>query len=641
MTPLRGRSDGVRPAGRGFRSLRLRMVVLFGGTAVFLLITLGAVLVWRVSTVQRGTVMEMAGQIVEARSAEVQRWLEGHIQEIRGWSSLNIIRTGDIEEIGQYLEGRQGTLHPEHENVFFADTRGQAVSSDGFRGNLLSRRYVQEILDGAEYAISNGLESASTGQAIMAIAYAVKDDQGNIVGVAGAAVSLDVLSELTRNMSFGESGYGAVIGGDGVVIGHPDRSVVMSLNITDAPDWPGMEAIGRGVTRGERGAEYFTNLRGQRNLGIFSPVIGSPRWSVVYILPMADLNAPVQELTGIITTIFLLALIVLALTAWVVAGRIAKPIRAVALSLDDVAHGEADLRVALEVSGRDEVGQISGNFNTFLGVLREMIGGIRGATDQLSLVGGDLSVNMEETSAAITQIAANVASLTDQVLNQSAGVSEVTATIEEISRNMESLDEQVQNQSSVVSQSSAAIEQMMASIRSVAERLDRNAGSFHELVEAADQGRVKLEGMIGINRRIAEQSSRLQEASSVIHAIAQQTNLLSMNAAIEAAHAGEYGRGFAVVAAEIRKLAEEAGAQSRAIGQELSAVSSSIQEAVTSAEDVSGAFAAVHSRIREVDENEGQIRNAMEEQSAGSVQILKALEQISAVTDSVHEGSGE
>ncbi|SIR14305.1 Methyl-accepting chemotaxis protein, partial [Alkalispirochaeta americana] len=367
----------------------------------------------------------------------------------------------------------------------------------------------------------------------------------------------------------------------------------------------------------------------------------SPRWGVVYILPIADLNAPVQELTGIITTIFLLALITLALTAWVLAGRIAKPIRAVALSLDDVAQGEADLRVALEVSGRDEVGQISSNFNTFLGVLREMIGGIRGATDQLSLVGSDLSVNMEETSAAITQIAANVASLTDQVLNQSAGVSEVTATIEEISRNMESLDEQVQNQSSVVTQSSAAIEEMMASIRSVAERLDKNAGSFHELLQAADQGRVKLEGMIGINRRIAEQSSRLQEASSVIHAIAQQTNLLSMNAAIEAAHAGEYGRGFAVVAAEIRKLAEEAGAQSKVIGQELSAVSSSIQEAVASAEDVSGAFAAVHSRIREVDENEGQIRNAMEEQSAGSVQILKALEQISAVTDSVHEGSGE
>ncbi|WP_181015599.1 cache domain-containing protein, partial [Alkalispirochaeta sphaeroplastigenens] len=290
-----GTAGGLRLPRPGFgrlsRSLRLRMVALFGGTAVVLLVAVGAVLVWRVSTVQRGTVMEMAGQIVEARSAEVQRWLEGHIQEVRGLSRLNVIRGADFEEIAEYLEGRHGTFHPEHENVYFVDTRGQAVTSDGARADLSDRSYIQEILAGADYAISNGLESAATGNAVVAVAYVVRTPRGDVAGVLGASVTLDSLSRLTRGMNFGEGGYGAVIGGDGVVMGHPDRSVVMSLNITNAPDWPGMEAIGRGVTRGERGAEYFTNLRGQRNLGIFSPVIGSPRWSVAYILPMADLNA--------------------------------------------------------------------------------------------------------------------------------------------------------------------------------------------------------------------------------------------------------------------------------------------------------------------------------------------------------------
>ncbi|SIP93274.1 Cache domain-containing protein, partial [Alkalispirochaeta americana] len=296
-----------RMSWAGFsRSLRLRMVVLFGGTAVLLFVAVGALLVWRVSTVQRGTVMEMAGQIVDARSAEVRRWLEGHVQEVRGMSSLNVIRGADVEEIAEYLEGRQGTFHPEHENVFFVDTRGQAVTSDGARADLSNRSYIQEVLGGADYAISNGLESAATGNAVVAVAHAVRTPRGDVAGVLGASVTLDSLSQLTRGMNFGEGGYGAVIGGDGVVMGHPNRAVVMNLNITNAPDWPGMEAIGRGVTRGERGAEYFTNLRGLRHLGIFSPIIGSPRWGVVYILPIADLNAPVQELTGIITTIFLL-----------------------------------------------------------------------------------------------------------------------------------------------------------------------------------------------------------------------------------------------------------------------------------------------------------------------------------------------
>ncbi|WP_146049474.1 methyl-accepting chemotaxis protein [Alkalispirochaeta sphaeroplastigenens] len=330
-----------------------------------------------------------------------------------------------------------------------------------------------------------------------------------------------------------------------------------------------------------------------------------------------------------------------ALLLWWFVRRALLPLRRVSAGLDGVARGEADLTATLAVTSRDEVGQISGSFNAFLGGLREIMSTIRSATDALAELGQELSGNMQETAAAVTEITANIHSLADQAGVQAGSVSEVTSTIEEISRNIEGLDGLVQNQSSVVAQSSASIEEMMASVRSVAATLEKNVASFDELTAAAREGRTRLDEMIALNRQIADRSEGLQKTSAVIQAIARQTNLLSMNAAIEAAHAGEFGRGFAVVATEIRSLSEDAGKQSKSIGRELSDISSTIARAAGSAEEVSQAFVTVQELIDLVGQNERQIRNAMEEQSAGSTQILQALGEISQVTDAVRSGSGE
>jgi methyl-accepting chemotaxis protein len=162
-----------------------------------------------------------------------------------------------------------------------------------------------------------------------------------------------------------------------------------------------------------------------------------------------------------------------------------------------------------------------------------------------------------------------------------------------------------------------------------------------DLIDASEVGRTGLEEVAADIQKIARESEGLLEINGVMENIASQTNLLSMNAAIEAAHAGEAGKGFAVVADEIRKLAESSGEQSKTISTVLKKIKDSIDKITRSTDSVLNKFAAIDGGVRTVSEQEENIRNAMEEQSAGSKQILEAIGQLNEATQMVKSGSGE
>jgi len=167
------------------------------------------------------------------------------------------------------------------------------------------------------------------------------------------------------------------------------------------------------------------------------------------------------------------------------------------------------------------------------------------------------------------------------------------------------------------------------------------AMAFGQLQTSADDGRSKISHVVEIISHVATQSEKLQEANEVIQSIASQTNLLSMNAAIEAAHAGEAGRGFAVVADEIRKLAEVSTMQSKEISTNIRSISEYIQTGAQASTVASDAFQAVIDQITLVVEYNSQISSAMDEQSQGSQQVLQAVAQINEITVKVRDGAVE
>jgi len=199
------------------------------------------------------------------------------------------------------------------------------------------------------------------------------------------------------------------------------------------------------------------------------------------------------------------------------------------------------------------------------------------------------------------------------------------------------LNGQLETQSSAITESSAAIEQMVANTRSVSNTLSKNAQNVKDLQEAAAVGQSGLNEVATDFREIARESESLLEINAVMQSIASQINLLSMNAAIEAAHAGESSRGFAVVADEIRKLAESSNRQSKTIGGVLKKIKSSIDKITKSTENVMNKFEAIDGGVKTVAEQEHGIMNAMAEQNAGSTQIMQAIAQVNDITGQVKE----
>jgi methyl-accepting chemotaxis protein len=213
--------------------------------------------------------------------------------------------------------------------------------------------------------------------------------------------------------------------------------------------------------------------------------------------------------------------------------------------------------------------------------------------------------------------------------------------MEKITVTIDKLSDHVDRQSGSVARSSSAIGEMLANIESVTQTLVKNAGNVKDLIEASEMGRAGLQGVAADIQEIARESEGLLEINAVMQNIASQTNLLSMNAAIEAAHAGEAGKGFAVVADEIRKLAENSGEQSKIISTVLKKIKDSIDKITKSTDNVLNKFEAIDGGVRTVAEQEENIRCAMEEQGAGSKQILEAIGQVNEATQMVRGGSEE
>ncbi|MDR1143665.1 MAG: methyl-accepting chemotaxis protein [Spirochaetaceae bacterium] len=399
------------------------------------------------------------------------------------------------------------------------------------------------------------------------------------------------------------------------------------------------------VIQGEkyRLTEYSENLKTELEMIIYPFTIGETgvSWALLLGTEKTVIMKEITRMTRLTIFIAAAAVVIMAAIIYFVSAGITKPIVNVALTLKDISEGEGDLTKAVSIHSKDEIGDLARYFNATLGKIKNLVVTIKDRSVALFDIGNELAGNMTETAAAINEITANIQSIKGRIINQSASVTETNATMEQITINIDKLNGHVNRQSASVAQSSSAIEEMLANIQSVTQTLIKNSENVKDLSEASEVGRSGLQEVATDIQEIARESEGLLEINAVMENIASQTNLLSMNAAIEAAHAGEAGKGFAVVADEIRKLAENSGEQSKTISAVLKKIKDSIDKITKSTNSVLTKFEAIDTGVRIVSDQEENIRNAMEEQGAGSKQILEAVSQLNDATQMVKGGAEE
>lgn len=381
-------------------------------------------------------------------------------------------------------------------------------------------------------------------------------------------------------------------------------------------------------------------FNGEKSVVSKFKISGTP-FSIYINIPEKTIYKSVNILGLVILILIITAAILLVTGALVISSKIAVPVERTSNSLKEISDGNSDLTLRIDVTGNDEVSILGKYFNLFLDKFHKIISNINSHSKSMKGISENLENHSETINHNINSIGENLTNLNTKTVEQSSSVEQTCSTVEKIAENISSLHGQIENQSAALNQSSAAVQQMISNINSITESINKASLSFKKLTEASHLGSENLNLVKNLVNEVSGLSSHLLETNAVINSIASQTNLLAMNAAIEAAHAGDAGKGFSVVADEIRKLAEDSSAQSKMIAKELQSIVNSIETIVTATEKADKSFFDVKSQIDSVGRLTEEITLAMEEQNEGSKQIIEALKSIQDVTLNVRESSVE
>ena len=626
-------------------SMRNKLLIIFGLLIAAAAITEGLLAV----QTARKAVTEKIETHLKDKATDIAEVIDGRLhsffQFIEGIARMPFLydsQTSAFEKAR--LLNKEAHFNKAIQLLAYIDLQGNCSLEDGRIINLSEREYLKRTLKGEKY-ISEPYISKMDKSLVLTLSVPVYDSQRNISGVLMTDISGFWLADQIKDIVVGKTGECYVIDQLGYTIADKDRTLVESRSNASE------EAKTNGIQTSLAAFEKMAMETGELSVGCYEysgikkiasyAKIKSTGWTVIIAAPIEEFMGSVDNLRNRLISIGLIILVSALIITFFVARRIVQPIQTVVTALQNIAQGEGDLTVRLPVSGNDEITDLSEYFNQTIGKIGSSIQNVDKNTTVMESIGNDLASNMSETASAVHQISANIDGVKQQALTQAASVTETAATVEEIIRTIKQLNSSIENQAASVAQSSSAVEQMVANIASITQTLDKTNDVIKTLATATADGKETISASTSVTQKIAEESGGLLEASSVIQHIASQTNLLAMNAAIEAAHAGEAGKGFAVVADEIRKLAEESSAQGKIITVTLKTLSGEIDSLSGSSKTAGEKFNVIFTLSEQVKDMSNQLMEAMREQENGSREVLGAIKTINAVTTEVQAGSGE
>ena len=626
-------------------SLRYKLILIFG-----LLIALASLVegILAIRTARKAVTEKVEAHLID-KASDIAEIIDGNVhsffQFFEGVARTPILRDATLsyQQKTAYLV-KEAAFNNKIHKMNICDMSGIRYAENGQLVDVSDRDYFRAAAQGKNF-VAEPVISRLDGAFVLVFTVPVYDDNRTIVSVLLATVEATVLSQDIADIVVGKTGYCFILGKTGNAIAHKNFDFVtkqfngIETGKTDKT-FESVAKLHSTAINSQTSSIVFYTYKGITNIASYAKM-KTTGWTVIIAAPVNEFMGTVNTLQTSMIVIGVVILLTALLIVYLIARTIIKPIQTAVSALQNIAHGEGDLTVRLPVQGNDEITDMAEYFNETIAKIGVSIQQVGVNSNTMEEIGDELASNMTETASAVNQISANIDGVKQQAMTQAASVTETAATIEEIVRTIKQLNGSIETQAASVAQSSSSVEQMVANIASIGQTLGKTDEVIRSLTTATGDGKATLVTSNTVTQKIAEESGSLMEASSVIQHIASQTNLLAMNAAIEAAHAGEAGKGFAVVADEIRKLAEDSAMQGKTITATLKTLSGEIETLSASSKTVEEKFNAIFTLAEQVKEMSARLTEAMREQENGSKEVLTAIKSINTVTIEVQAGSEE
>jgi methyl-accepting chemotaxis protein len=542
--------------------------------------------------------------------------------------------TMDVEGIKALMKTNKSTFE-DFSFVMVADQQGNYSATSGDEGNIKDRDYFKTVISTNKSIISNPVISKSMGVPIVVAAAPIIDPAtGRTIGLMGGIIELSKLTEVINTEKFGESGYAYMIDNTGLVIAHKDTSLLMEKNFLDDPE---MTEITNNMIIGSNDVEYHI-YKGDKKITAYQ-FVEITGWSIAMTAFESEVLSAANKLGMSMVLVAIVIILALVAIIYIVVARSMKPLAMITEVTRKVAEG--DLSVQVQSKSRDEIGKLSHNFNAMILSTRDIITEVKEMGASVTATTSNMLISMEQASIVSDQVADTIAEL-------AKGSAE---------------------QAEATQHGSDDVRNLINEIKEIARRSQKTKGYTKTATENAETGKAKIsiqkdkmlenkKALSTIENQIHlldEKSNQIGQIVDFISSIAEQTNLLALNAAIEAARAGEQGKGFAVVADEVRKLAEGSRVAANDISGLIKEIQLGVQTTVSEMEhgrvialaldeatyNTEQSFEVIYDIIAKVTGQIEEVATSAENVNLSSQSVGELIENIASITEESAAGAQE
>ncbi|MBP2625904.1 MAG: methyl-accepting chemotaxis sensory transducer with Cache sensor [Firmicutes bacterium] len=600
------------------RSLKAKLILFFILFAFIPAAIGGAISIYMNVTSTKSSAVHSNGNTAALVAKQIEIILDDSKGLVEGLALGPAARSLDGAAIRDMIIAVQ-QKNPQFELIFVMDSSGMQIArTSGNVANRGDRAYFKEAIKGNTY-FTDAYISSFTNAPCVTVSAPIKNSNGTIIGVMAADISLQALKGIAENAKIGKNGYVEIVDNAGTVIAHPNNEKVVKKE-----SFADVEYVQK-VIKGESGWVEAVSTRGDETLIDFSPIV-KYKWGIIVNQPVEEIFNVAVSAAYIIIAILIISILLATVTAFYIARGIAGPLQKVVESVEVIASG--DLSQTLTVEGVLEVNQLVIGVNHMTASLRKII--IHTAS-----VAESVAASAEELTAAATEVG--------------RASEEVAHTIQNMAYSA-STQMQLSNESAhvMLGMKNCVTEtvQAAADVSEVSQRSEESAESGIKQVDHAVELMNHIQDDVSNTGKmidiLGQKSRQIGQIVEVITNIAGQTNLLALNAAIEAARAGEQGRGFAVVADEVRKLAEQSQTAAKEIAEIIGAIQTETTQTVqamdkSSKEVTEGvrvvaaskvAFEGIYSDVKNMRRQVENIVVLVDKQQGGSIQVERAVNSI-------------